>query len=75
MTGEVDYQTPIGEAEQFHRALKLRNVETVLGASIRGGHPIVNWPSHRMARGHTISTAKVWLHQDSFVSDAGTRGS
>jgi dipeptidyl aminopeptidase/acylaminoacyl peptidase len=50
MTGETDYRTPIGEAEQFYRALKLLNVETVLVRVPDEGHQIVYRPSHHMAK-------------------------
>jgi acylaminoacyl-peptidase len=46
ITGEKDYRTPLWEAEQYYRALKLLDVETVLirvpdephGASVRPSH-------------------------------------
>ena len=50
MTGEADYRTPIAEAEQFYRALKLLKVETVLVRVPEEAHQIVDRPSHHMAK-------------------------
>jgi acylaminoacyl-peptidase len=50
MTGEADYRTPLSETEQFYRALKLLNVETVMVRVPEEAHQIVNRPSHHMAK-------------------------
>jgi dipeptidyl aminopeptidase/acylaminoacyl peptidase len=50
MTGEVDYRTPISEAEQFYEALKLLNVETVLVRVPEEPHGIGRRPSHHIAK-------------------------
>lgn len=50
MTGEADYRTPISEIEQFYRALKLLNVESVLVRVPEEAHQIVNRPSHHIAK-------------------------
>jgi len=50
MTGEEDYRTPIEEAEQYYRALKLMKVETVLVRVPEEGHGISKRPSHQMAK-------------------------
>jgi acylaminoacyl-peptidase len=50
MTGEEDHRTPLSETEQFYRALKLLNVETVMVRVPGEAHQIVNRPSHHMAK-------------------------
>jgi dipeptidyl aminopeptidase/acylaminoacyl peptidase len=50
MTGEADYRTPISEAEQFYKALKLLNVETVLVRVPEEPHGISRRPSHHIAK-------------------------
>ncbi len=50
MTGEVDYRTPISEAEQFYQALKLRKVDTVLVRVPDSSHDIGARPSQMIAK-------------------------
>jgi dipeptidyl aminopeptidase/acylaminoacyl peptidase len=50
MTGEADYRTPIEEAEQFYRALKLLNVDTALVRFPEEPHGLSVRPSHHMAK-------------------------
>jgi dipeptidyl aminopeptidase/acylaminoacyl peptidase len=50
MTGEADFRTPIEEAEQFYRALKLRNIEAALVRFPAEPHGISARPSHHMAK-------------------------
>lgn len=50
MTGEADYRTPIEETEQFYRALKLLNVDTVMVRVPGEAHQIVERPSHHIAK-------------------------
>ena len=45
MTGEVDYRTPSGEAEQFYEALKLRKIDTALVRVPNASHDISARPS------------------------------
>ncbi len=55
MTGEEDYRTPIEEAEQYYRALKLLKVDSVLVRVPGEGHGISKRPSHQMAKVAYIS--------------------
>ncbi len=50
MTGEVDYRTPISEAEQFYQALKLRKIDTVLVRVPDSSHDIGARPSQMIAK-------------------------
>ena len=47
MTGEADLRTPIGQSEEFYRALKMQKKETVL---VRMPDEFHGWrrPSHRL---------------------------
>ncbi len=45
MTGEDDYRTPSGEAEQFYQALKLRKIDTALVRVPNASHDISARPS------------------------------
>ena len=45
ISGELDYRTPIGEAEQFYQALKLRKVDTALVRVPGASHDISARPS------------------------------
>jgi dipeptidyl aminopeptidase/acylaminoacyl peptidase len=45
MTGEVDYRTPSGEAEQFYEALKLRHIDAALVRVPNASHDISARPS------------------------------
>ena len=50
ITGEEDWRTPIGEAEQYYAALKLRKVEAVLVRVPGEPHGFSRRPSHQIAR-------------------------
>jgi acylaminoacyl-peptidase len=50
MTGESDYRTPSGEAEQFYEALKLRRVDTALVRVPHAPHDISSRPSLLIAK-------------------------
>lgn len=50
MTGEADYRTPSGEAEQFYEALKLRRVDTALVRVPHAPHDISSRPSLLIAK-------------------------
>jgi acylaminoacyl-peptidase len=45
MTGEADFRTPSGEAEQFYQALKLRKIDTALVRVPNASHDISARPS------------------------------
>src|SRR5579884_685923 len=60
MTGEEDYRTPISEAEQYYRALKMRNVEAVLVRVPGEGHGVSRRPSHQIAK---VSYILGWFDQ------------
>ena len=49
MTGEEDYRTPLSEAEQFYKALRLMNVESVLVRVPGEHHQLRRFPSHHVA--------------------------
>jgi dipeptidyl aminopeptidase/acylaminoacyl peptidase len=50
LNGEADYRTPIAEAEQFYRALRLRGVDTVLVRIPGASHGIAARPSNLIAK-------------------------
>lgn len=50
ITGEEDYRTPISEAEQFYKALKLRKIDAALVRVPGAGHDVSARPSHMMAK-------------------------
>ncbi len=50
MVGDKDYRTPLSEAEQFYRALKLRGIETALVRFPESSHGIANRPSQMLAK-------------------------
>jgi len=50
MTGEVDYRTPISEAEQFYQALKMRKVDALLVRFPEASHELVGRPSQLAAK-------------------------
>ncbi len=60
MTGEEDYRTPISEAEQYYRALKMLNVETVMVRVPGEGHGIQRRPSHQIAK---VSYILYWFNE------------
>ncbi len=60
MTGEEDYRTPISEAEQYYRALKVLKVDAVLVRVPGEGHGIQKRPSHQIAK---VSYILDWFDQ------------
>jgi dipeptidyl aminopeptidase/acylaminoacyl peptidase len=54
MTGELDYRTPISEAEQFYTALRLRKIDTALVRVPEASHGIVDRPSRLIAKTDNI---------------------
>ena len=50
LTGEVDYRTPISEAEQFYQALKIRKVDALLVRFPEASHELVARPSQLAAK-------------------------
>jgi acylaminoacyl-peptidase len=50
IVGEVDHRTPIGEAEQFYQALKLRRVDTALVRIPTASHDINERPANMIAQ-------------------------
>ena len=50
MTGELDYRTPISEAEQFYTALRLRKVDTALVRIPDSSHALADRPSQLIAK-------------------------
>jgi acylaminoacyl-peptidase len=65
LTGEVDYRTPIVEAEQFYQALKLRKVPTALVRVPEASHGIAARPSHLIAKvDNILGWFALYRHQD-----------
>lgn len=60
MTGEEDYRTPISEAEQYYRALKMLHVSAVLVRVPGEGHGVSRRPSHQIAK---VSYIADWFDQ------------
>ena len=50
LNGEEDYRTPISEAEQYYKALKLRRIDTVLVRIPGASHDIANRPSQLITK-------------------------
>jgi acylaminoacyl-peptidase len=50
LTGELDYRTPISEAEQFYQALKLNKVDSALVRIPQASHGIASRPSHLISK-------------------------
>ena len=50
LSGEIDYRTPIDEAEQYYAALKLAGVETAMVRVPDIGHALVTRPSQLIAK-------------------------
>ena len=50
ITGEEDWGTPISESEQYYKALKLLNVESVMVRVPAEPHGIRQRPSHHVAK-------------------------
>ena len=67
MTGEADYRTPSGEAEQFYAALKLRKVDTALVRVPNASHDISARPS--LLIGKTAYVLAWFKSHDSARSD------
>jgi len=59
MTGEADYRTPSGEAEQFYEALKLRKIDTALVRVPNASHDISARPSLLVDK---VAYVLAWLH-------------
>lgn len=60
VSGEQDYRTPIGEAEQYYQALKLRKIETALVRFPEASHGIASRPSHLIAK---IDNILAWFEK------------
>ena len=60
MTGEEDYRTPISEAEQYYKALKLLKVDSVLVRVPGEPHGIYQRPSHHVAK---VLNILAWFDQ------------
>jgi acylaminoacyl-peptidase len=58
MTGEEDFRTPMSESEQYYKALKMRDVESVLVRVPEEPHGIRRRPSHEAAK---ITTMMGWF--------------
>jgi acylaminoacyl-peptidase len=50
LNGEEDWRTPISEAEQYYKALKLRKIDTALVRVPGAGHNVSARPSHLIAK-------------------------
>jgi acylaminoacyl-peptidase len=50
IVGEVDHRTPIGEAEQYYQALKLRRIDTALVRIPTASHNIAERPANMLAQ-------------------------
>jgi len=50
LTGESDYRTPSGEAEQFYQALKLRGIDTMMVRIPEASHGMTARPSNLIAK-------------------------
>ena len=50
LVGDKDYRTPLSEAEQYYRALKLRGIETALVRFPEASHGIAGRPSQMLAK-------------------------
>ncbi len=63
ISGELDYRTPISEAEQFYQALRLRQIDTVLVRVPGASHDISARPSLLNAK---VSYVLAWFatHSD-----------
>ncbi len=60
MVGEADYRTPRSEAEQFHRALRVRGIPTRLITVPEASHTIAARPTGLAAK---ISAALQWFSE------------
>jgi acylaminoacyl-peptidase len=60
INGEVDYRTPISEAEQYYQALQLRGVETALVRVPGASHGIASRPSQQIAK---VSYILAWFER------------
>jgi acylaminoacyl-peptidase len=75
MNGEVDYRTPISEAEQFYEALKLRKVPSALVRIPDASHGIASKPSNLMGKvAHVLEWFRRYGGPDygESLSDGGT---
>ncbi len=71
MTGEVDYRTPSGEAEQFYAALKLRHVDTALVRVPNASHDISARPSLLIGK---VAYVLAWFKSHDVTPPAGPQG-
>ncbi len=69
MTGEEDYRTPISEAEQYYKALKMLDIESALVRVPGEAHGIRGRPSHQIAK---VLNIVGWF--DKHRTDAPTGG-
>ncbi len=60
LTGEADFRTPIGEAEQFYQALKLRDVPTLMVRLPQASHGMTGRPSQFIAK---IDNILAWFER------------
>ena len=58
ISGELDYRTPISEAEQFYQALRLRQIDIVLVWVSGASHDISARPSLLNAK---VSYVLAWF--------------
>jgi acylaminoacyl-peptidase len=60
ITGEEDWRTPIGQSEEFYRALKIRGIDTVFVRVPGESHGIRKHPSHRVA---VLAHSLAWMRK------------
>ncbi|MFT7286327.1 MAG: dipeptidyl aminopeptidase/acylaminoacyl peptidase [Halieaceae bacterium] len=60
LTGEADLRTPVGEAEQYYQALKLRGVDTAMVRMPGASHSIAKRPSQLMAK---VAAILAWFER------------
>jgi dipeptidyl aminopeptidase/acylaminoacyl peptidase len=58
MIGEQDYRTPVGQGEQYFRALQVRDVDSVLIRMPDSPHNIAGRPSRLIAK---VDSAVAWF--------------
>ncbi len=60
LVGDKDYRTPLSEAEQFYRALKLRGIDTGLVRFPDASHGIAARPSQMLAK---VQAVMGWMEK------------
>ncbi|MCB0584443.1 MAG: S9 family peptidase [Phaeodactylibacter sp.] len=60
LVGDEDYRTPLSEAEQFYRALKLRGIDTALVRFPNASHGIARRPSQMLAK---VQAVMGWMEK------------